>query len=147
MHSLKKDSRVDLFDGTSVGKCFTMITMLVTQLIHLLAAPAVAGLIATYLAQGKGPWEGRNGKERVAAIKTYLQSDLSSWVRKADADDARVVRNGADKPAHDSATSACAAGSRKRKRQETDDEDPIDCSIEPSPSPAPSPVPTVEPMP
>ncbi|KAF2023718.1 hypothetical protein EK21DRAFT_118511 [Setomelanomma holmii] len=71
------------------------------------AAPQMAGLIATYLsfAPISDQWKSLPGYKRVEAIKNYLMSDKSSWVRKSNTDtgeDLRVICNGAEKEDHKS---------------------------------------------
>jgi hypothetical protein len=67
------------------------------------AAPLVAGVIATYLNYEPLPWgESYTGKERVQAIKDYIVTDKSSWIRKAGSD-IRVIWNGATKENHKNA--------------------------------------------
>jgi hypothetical protein len=81
-------------------------------------------------------------------------------VRKQDNDNIRVIWNGADEAAHNSATSACAVNSRKRQEEEGDGTEPTDCSEDPAPpvstsvppvpeptTVAPTPEPTPEPTP
>ncbi|KAH7131789.1 peptidase S8/S53 domain-containing protein [Dendryphion nanum] len=88
-----------------------------------LAAPAVAGVIATYLAYDTPPWDSsKQGKDRVRAIKEYIKSDASSWERKPGI---RMIWNGADENAHKDATPVIC----KRDGQ---------CPTKPSPSPQPS---------
>jgi hypothetical protein len=61
----------------------------------------VAGLIATYLAYDVKPWDdGKQGVERVKAIRDYLVSDRSSWERKSGI---RMIWNGAGEREHQSA--------------------------------------------
>jgi hypothetical protein len=63
----------------------------------------VAGLIATYLAYDQKPWDdSKQGVERVKAIRDYLTTDSSSWVRKAGSD-VRMIWSGAAKEQHESA--------------------------------------------
>ena len=76
----------------------------------MLAAPAVAGLIATYLAYDNPPWGEAKGPNRVKAIRNYLTSDASSWARK---NNYRMIWNGANDDAHKAAGSVCC---RKNKR-------------------------------
>jgi hypothetical protein len=45
-----------------------------------IAAPIVAGVIATYFNYDPAPWDAsKTGKARVQAIKDFLVSDASSW--------------------------------------------------------------------
>jgi hypothetical protein len=63
---------------------------------HSLAARLVAGLIATYMAYDKVPWDdSKEGIERVTEIRKFLLSDASSVVRSKTQKDVRVVWNGA----------------------------------------------------
>jgi hypothetical protein len=61
------------------------------------AAPAVAGVIATYMSRAKVPWSDNDkGYARVSAIRDYLRSDASSDIRNPFANEAiRIVWNGA----------------------------------------------------
>ncbi|KAF2176956.1 subtilisin-like protein [Zopfia rhizophila CBS 207.26] len=95
------------------------------------STPQVAGIIATYLTYDPPPWDGsKQGKERVQAIKDYILSDKSSWVRKAGSD-LRVIWNGATKDDHKSVgANSCRVPNSKLKRQ-------VDCdNTPPSPPPA-----------
>ena len=65
-----------------------------------IAAPQVAGLIATYLSYSTKPWDdSKTGVERVKAIRDYVTSEHSSWVR-ASGSNIRVIWNGATKADH-----------------------------------------------
>jgi hypothetical protein len=67
----------------------------------LLAAPAVGGLIATYMAYNTIPWdETKTKKDRVTEIRNYLQSDKSSVVRGSESD-IRTIWNGVSKSDYD----------------------------------------------
>ncbi|KAH7392248.1 peptidase S8/S53 domain-containing protein [Phaeosphaeria sp. MPI-PUGE-AT-0046c] len=71
-----------------------------------LAAPQVAGLIATYLSYAQRPWDdSKKGIERVKAIRDYLVSDASSWERQPGI---RMIWNGATKEDHESAGASTA---------------------------------------
>lgn len=98
----------------------------------LIAAPQVAGLIATYLSYETKPWDDtKTGVERVKAIRDYLTSEKSSWVRDRDDPNSgiRVIWNGADAAAHGD------------DDDDGDDESPDD-SVPPPSSPAPPPKPS-----
>ena len=91
-----------------------------------IAAPQVAGLIATYLSYETKPWDDtKTGVERVKAIRDYLTSEKSSWVRDRDDPNSgiRVIWNGADAAAHG---------------DDDDDESPNDSDPPPSSPPPPS---------
>jgi len=65
------------------------------------AAPQVAGLIATYLAYDKKPWDDtKTGMNRVREIRRYITSKASSWERKQGIN---VIWNGATEEDHKSA--------------------------------------------
>ncbi|KAF2105640.1 peptidase S8/S53 domain-containing protein [Lophiotrema nucula] len=64
-----------------------------------IAAPAVAGIIATYLNYDPPPWGQVDVKQRVAKIKEFIKDPKSSWKRG----DVNMIWNGADSKAHDSA--------------------------------------------
>ncbi|KAJ4319958.1 hypothetical protein N0V94_003628 [Neodidymelliopsis sp. IMI 364377] len=73
-----------------------------------LAAPAVSGLIATYLGRDTMPWveSGKSeptGKDRVTAIREYLGSDKSSVARGSDPN-IRTIWNGVSKSDYDQVT-------------------------------------------
>ncbi|KAH6883067.1 peptidase S8/S53 domain-containing protein [Alternaria rosae] len=94
-----------------------------------IAAPQVAGLIATYLSYATKPSDDtKTGVERVKAIRDYLTSEKSSWVRDRDNPNSgiRVIWNGADAAAHG---------------DDGDDDSPNDSDPPPS-SPVPSPTPS-----
>ena len=92
-----------------------------------IAAPQVAGLIATYLSYSTKPWDdSKTGVERVKAIRDYVTSEHSSWVR-ASGSNIRVIWNGATKADHGD--------------DDDDDESPNDSSPT-SPSPVPSATPS-----
>ncbi|KAF2873587.1 peptidase S8/S53 domain-containing protein [Massariosphaeria phaeospora] len=88
------------------------------------AAPAVAGVIATY--QNYAPWGEMEGEyiEDIKAIKKYIQSPQSSWERQKGVN---MIWNGADKGAHEK------AGANMCKRDE--------CAPPPPPPPPPPPEP------
>ncbi|ORX91632.1 peptidase S8/S53 domain-containing protein [Clohesyomyces aquaticus] len=91
-----------------------------------LSAPAVAGIIATYMAYNEPPWDkSRQGVDRVKAIKDYIASDKSSWERKPNSG-VNVIWNGATKEDHDSVGANQCSTSKKRQG----------CSSEPPPTPA-----------
>jgi hypothetical protein len=97
-----------------------------------IAAPAVAGLIATYLGYEEKPWGADNSfankKARVQAIKNFIKSEGSAWERKSGSG-INIIWNGADKTAHQSVgANACGTGASKHKRQ--------DCSQSPPPPPS-----------
>ncbi|KAI4962164.1 hypothetical protein J4E86_001196 [Alternaria arbusti] len=96
-----------------------------------LAAPQVAGLIATYLSYSTKPWDdSKTGVERVKAIRDYVTSEHSSWVR-ASGSNIRVIWNGATKADHGD----------DDDDDDDDDESPNDSSPT-SPSPVPSATPS-----
>ncbi|KAH7347071.1 peptidase S8/S53 domain-containing protein [Pyrenochaeta sp. MPI-SDFR-AT-0127] len=66
-----------------------------------MAAPQVAGLVATYLSHEptRQRWSGVGGVERVKAIREYLVSDSSSWIRKSGSG-IRTIWNGAGEEDH-----------------------------------------------
>lgn len=66
-----------------------------------IAAPAVAGVIATYMSYDKPPWRVKDrNKARVHAIKDFIRSPSSPWERKLGFN---MIWNGADKGAHEGA--------------------------------------------
>jgi hypothetical protein len=66
-----------------------------------IAAPQVAGLIATYLSYTSKPWDdSKQSVERVKAIRDHVISDRSSWPRQ---DGIRAIWNGAGENEHRSA--------------------------------------------
>jgi hypothetical protein len=71
-----------------------------------LAAPQVAGVVATYLShpETNKKWDGLKGIKRVEAIQKYLISDESSWVKNQNKDELgnpiRVIWNGAKEEDH-----------------------------------------------
>jgi hypothetical protein len=96
-----------------------------------LAAPQVAGLIATYLSYDTKPWDdNKQGVERVKAIRDYLVSDQSSWERKPGI---RMIWNGAGENEHKGAN---ANGFYNPFRP------PLPTSIPTSPKPTSSPTPS-----
>jgi hypothetical protein len=79
------------------------------------AARLVAGVIATHLNYDPPPWDGSlTGKARVQAIKDYIQSDGSSWIRKGDIN-TRAIWNGATRTDHNSAGANQCLASKKRQ--------------------------------
>jgi hypothetical protein len=96
--------------GTSFGMAHSTVPHLFcpqsSHLTKCVAAPAVAGLIATYMAYERPPWDARrdawedekNLIERVKAISAYLVSGRSSTVRSKTEKDTRVIWNGAPAP-------------------------------------------------
>ena len=101
---LNKDGTPREKSGTSFGKDVSIYTPVshrpvvswnVCLTIHI-AAPAVAGLIATYMAYDKTPWDDSyTGPNRIRQIGKYLRSDASSVVRSTTQKDIRVAWNGA----------------------------------------------------
>ncbi|KAI4678050.1 uncharacterized protein J4E88_006568 [Alternaria novae-zelandiae] len=67
-----------------------------------LAAPAVAGIIATHM--NYESWDqSKQGPDRVKEIKRWITTPESSWERAKDPDkQVNMIWNGADKAAHDS---------------------------------------------
>ncbi|KAF2105639.1 peptidase S8/S53 domain-containing protein [Lophiotrema nucula] len=66
------------------------------------AAPVVAGIIATYMNYDPPPWDTektKTGKDKVIALRDWLQTDDTSWVRG----EQRMIWNGADENAHKNA--------------------------------------------
>ncbi|KAF2125230.1 subtilisin-like protein [Dothidotthia symphoricarpi CBS 119687] len=69
------------------------------------ASPAVAGLIATYMAYDTIPWDdSKKGIERVQAIMSFVQSDASSVIRNTETK-LRIIWNGATIEDHKDAQS------------------------------------------
>lgn len=98
----KEDFQEGIASGTSLGqsrsRCFIDAQNADPETI---AAPQVAGLIATYLSYAQKPWDdSKKGLERVKAIRDYLVSDASSWERQPGI---RMIWNGAAKEDHESA--------------------------------------------
>jgi hypothetical protein len=92
-----------------------------------IAAPQVAGLIATYLSYSTKPWDdSKTGVERVKAIRDYIVSEHSSWERAPDSG-IRVIWNGATKDDH-----------KHVSANEPDDSEPPQSSPVPEPPPTPS---------
>ena len=91
----------------------------------------VAGIIATYLNYDPPPWDGtKTGKARVQAIKDYIVTDASSWVRKVET--GRVIWNGATKADHASVgANSREVSNSKSKRQDN-------CGGIPPPPPPPA---------
>ncbi|KAF2691652.1 hypothetical protein K458DRAFT_398082 [Lentithecium fluviatile CBS 122367] len=79
------------------------------------AAPAVAGIIATYLSLDQSPWDGsKTGKDRVQAIKDHIPTDGSSWIRKQGSN-VRMIWKGATEADHNSVGAhKCDDSSKKR---------------------------------
>ncbi|KAF2867475.1 peptidase S8/S53 domain-containing protein [Massariosphaeria phaeospora] len=109
-----------------------------------MAAPAVAGLIALYMAYDKPPWvEGDTpepeGYARVQAIKDYIMSDKSSYERSPGI---KMIWNGAteqnhkdaveDPPVQPDSPEACADPTSKHKRSTCNSTVPITCHGLPS---------------
>lgn len=97
----KVDQRQAIASGTSLGKqmSFPGSYSELTGSSNV-AAPQVAGLIATYLSYSTKPWDDtKTGVERVKAIRDYVASEKSSWER-APGSGIRVIWNGADEAAH-----------------------------------------------
>jgi hypothetical protein len=94
------------------------------SLIFSAAAPAVAGVIATYMAYDTPPWkeEGQGepeGIERVKAIRKYITGTDSSSPRGDDA--INMIWNGADEDAHKVAKpDFCDNPAKLRSRQDQD---------------------------
>ena len=76
------------------------------------AAPQVAGLIATYIADSILPseWNTVKGIQRVTAIRQYLFSNASSWVRPKGC---RMIWNGASQNEHENAQKAVESEANK----------------------------------
>lgn len=69
--------------------------------ISLLAAPAVGGLIATYMAYGTILWDdSKTKKDRVTEIRNYFQSDKSSVAHGSDSN-IRTIWNGVSRSDYD----------------------------------------------
>jgi hypothetical protein len=91
--------------GTSFGRSPTVRLQNVDT--DFTAAPQVARLITAYLSYDtdRRDWKDKTGIERVEAIRDYIQSDRSSWVREK-TEGSRLIWNGATKEDHDSAVEA-----------------------------------------
>jgi hypothetical protein len=104
----------------------------------------VAGLIATYLSYATKPWDDRKtGIDRVKAIREYLVSDQSSWIRPAGVDpdptkSIRVVWNGATKDIHDDAEEDIVEDLPDTDEEEEEQPEPTpQRTVEPDPAPTP----------
>jgi hypothetical protein len=130
----KVDGQHGVASGTSLGKHTSLVSSTVVCLTLTsnfnTAAPQVAGLIATYLSYSTKPWDDtKTGVDRVKAIRDYVTSEHSSWVRDP-ASGIRVIWNGANKAAHGD------------DDDDDDDDDSSNNSNPPAPSPVASPTPS-----
>lgn len=119
-----KDKDGNPIAGTSLCKSPTLCLKRCSDK-DVIAAPQVAGIIATYLSYDtdKRDWKDKTGVERVKEIRKYIQSDQSSWVRDK-TNGIRLIWNGATKEDHNIAGDG-------------DDSDPETPSSPPPPSPPP----------
>lgn len=99
----QREANGDPPDSTSLGKSPTQLCLTGILTRNIIAAPQVAGIIATYLSYDtdQRPWKDLTGVARVKEIIEYIQSDQSSWARVTNG--VRLVWNGATKEDHDSA--------------------------------------------
>jgi hypothetical protein len=109
-----KDQYGNPLAGTSLCKSPTLCLKRCSDK-DVIAAPQVAGIIATYLSYDtdKRDWKDKTGVERVKEIRKYIQSDQSSWVRDKPSD-IRLIWNGATKEDHDSAGDGDDSDSKSR---------------------------------
>jgi hypothetical protein len=92
----------------------------------LIAAPAVAAIIATYMNYDPPPWSTNDRSvNRVKSIKEFLQSGKTTIERVADVP---MIWNGADQAAHESATPEESSNTCDlRKRDTCDTDKPLEC--------------------